>query len=850
MAGQALRIASVFVDFKSNDAQFQEAAKKTKTAVNRLNREMRPLIRTVKRMAVAMTAMAGGFAYATRNVAEQIDQMAKFSRASRGTIRDMQVLKRAAGLQGIAFDKLQVSMKRMDVALGSLADGTAGTLVSDNWEKMGLSIEEVINLPLEKRLSTILTAINDHVPAAERASTATALFGARMAGLMLQLSQGGVIERATKEIEAYGGALSEAQKIGVEAANDAIDEITHAFEVLSWQLVARHAPAIRRWAERITDAMKEGGKFREVMERLSATGTFLVNTITNLTLVLNRWINRTTVSIATVGGLLLLIGKAVKAFIAFRNAIVASGLVIAAMTTGVAGVLKIMAALGLAIATTKAVMMTLDDEANDHNVTMSRMNDNYNALIETLDRAKGALKGVWQETVRATHATLDQMEVELERRAAMLGRSDEYQEVLAQIEQTKKEEADARRDLQAVQADTGIGFGMPSALAAQRRDAVDAQRRAALQRIEEAKARRAGFEADLAARKGEIEREEKELADIRKRVQQRIMAEETRITPIKKEIDSSLIANKDTVWGPIGLRPQDRNFDVSNRDTVWGPIGLRRPDEEKKADEIDHEAAIAMMKRLEDANPFTQTSTFTKLRALQREYDGIYQEIESFGPLYANLANIAEKAHATAVRHAMGITTMREEMVMLADSMKDRLRGTMDAVVDDFFDGTKKAGDAWRSLMRQIVKDAIWMRARSALSTIGNTVFGGIGSSLFPSAPIPGTNPGIAAGGAPGIPSFARGGRHRGGPAWVGENGPEIVDFDGPAQIYDAATSRRMGNSVAVDMRLSGDVSSIADQIRNQIGAAAGPLAQQMMGMVNEQIRTGDTRQLIRGATA
>ena len=850
MAGLALRIASVFVDFKSNDAQFQEAAKKTRTAVNRLRREMRPMIQTAKRLGIAVTAMGGGFAYATRRIAEQIDQMAKFSRASRGTIRDMQILKRSAGLQGIAFDKLQVSMKRMDVALGTLADGTAGTLVSDNWAKMGLSIEEVINLPLEKRLRVILTAINDQVPAAERAATATALFGARMAGLMLQLSQGGVIERATKEIEAYGGALTEAQKIGVEAANDAIDEITHAFEVLSWQLVARHAPAIRRWAERITDAMKEGGKFRVMMERMSSAGTFLVNTITNLTLVLNQWINRTTASIAAFGALLIVIGKTVKMVIAIRNAVVASGLVIAALTTGVGGVLKIMAALGLAVAGTRAVMMTLDDTADDHNTTISKMNDNYSALVETLDRAKGALRNVWQETVRATQANLDQMEVDLERRAAQMGRSEEYQEILAGIAQAQKDEAQAQKELVRAQTEMdALGFMNPRAVTAQRKSAIDEARHGALAAVEAARARREAFEGQLAARKAEIEKEEQELADIRKRVQMKIMEEETRTKPIKREVDSFLMSNKDTVWGPIGLRPQDRDLDVSNRDTVWGPIGLRTGEEGGEGP--DHARAAQLRRRFEDSNPLIQSSTFSKLRALHREYADIRKEITALGPTYASLQGMADKAFQAAKRHAMGITFVTEEAVMLADSIKDRMQNVVGDMVDDFFDGTNKMSESFRRMTRQIVKDMIWMRARSALSAVGNTVFGGIGSTLFPSPGLPGTNPGVALGGPHTIPQFASGGRHMGGPAWVGERGPELVDFDGPATIYDAGTSRRMANRVDVSMRLSGDVSAIADQIRNQIGAAAGPLAQQIMGSVNEQIRNpSDTRRLIRGATA
>ena len=728
MAGKDLRVGSVFVDYKSNDAQFQAAAKRSRTAINKLRREMRPLVQTAKRLALAFTGVAAASAYASRRVAQQIDQMAKFSRAMRGTIKDMQILNRAAGLQGIEFQKLQVSLKKLDVVLGQISDQTAYKLITDQWDKLGLAIEDVINLPLEQRVKVILDAINQYVPAAERAATASALFGSRNAAMILQLGGGGALQRAAREVEDYGGALTEAQKIGVEGFNDAVDELQHAVQTFSWQLVARHAPAMRRWAERMAEGLKEGGRLREILERVARAAEFSVKLFTNLIDVLDRWINETTQSIAVMAGLALAFSKIAKMIIAFRNALAASGVVIAAMTAGLGGIITLLASLGLGVVGTQAVLKTLNEEADDHNVTLSKMNDNYNALIETLDRAKGSLKGVWEETVRATQANLDQMEIDLERRAAEMGRSDEYQKILEGIAQAEKEEAQARRDLAGAQADGSIGFGMPSALAAQRRDAVDAQRRAALQRIEEAKARKASFESDLSARKAEIDREEKELADIRAGIQKRI-AQQTERAPATAEERTFDVSGRDTQWGPIGLRPgAGRDLDVSNKDTVWGPIGLRRADGGQGP---DHARAAQLRRRFEDSSPLVQTGTFEKLRALHREYAEIRKEITALGPTYAHLQTMADQSFQAAKRHAMGITFVREEMVMLADSVKDRMRGVVDAAVDDFFDGTKKIGDSWRRLMRQLVKDAIWMRARSALSTVGNTIFGGIGSTLF-----------------------------------------------------------------------------------------------------------------------
>lgn len=876
MAGKSLRVGSVFVDYKSNDAQFQAAAKRTRTAVNKLKREIRPMIQTVKRLTVVFAGLAAGSGYAAKRIADQIDTLTKFSRSVRGTVKDMQILSRAADLQGIEFSKLQVSLKKFDVVLGQLSDGTAYKLITDQWDKLGLKVEDVINLPLEERVRVIIDAMNRYVPAAERAATASALFGSRNAGMILQLAKGGAIQRATREIEEYGGALTETQKIGVEGFVDALGELQHAIQVFSFQVVAKHAPAMRRWAERVADGLKEGGRLRSMFERIARAGAFLVETITNMVEITDKYITETTTTIAKLGLLAVAIGKITRMVMAFRNAILAAGIVTATLAGGLPGLVLALGSLAAGFVAVEAIMKTLDDGAADHNVTLSKMNDNYTALVETLDRAKDGMKGVWQETVRATQASLDQMDVELEQRAARLGRSEEYQDILKGIAQAEKDEAQARADLEGAQADTSIGFGIPGALKKQRQDAVDAQRRAALARIEEAKARRASFEATRQQRWGEIEREEQELADIRRKVQGQIAEKEER--EIKKDAapaphgglaaqygyQRSRALAAATAEGQGGLAAQygyqrsramaaavraaTRRADISNKDTVYGPIGLRKtggegPDMNRIAD---------LQRQFADDNPFVKTDTYEKLRNLRIEYAAIRQEIAALGPQYANLGLRAEQSFEAAKRHAMGVTLVTEEMIMLADSVKDRMRGVVDSAVDDFFDGTKKMGDAWRSLMRQIVKDAVWMRARSMFSAIGNQVFGGIGTSLFPTAAIPGANPGVALGGPPGIPSFAQGGQHEGGWARVGENGPELAYFNGPARIYDAAASRgMMKGQVDVNMALSGDVSAIADQIRNQIGAAAGPLAQQIMAGVQEQIRTpSDTRRAVRGAVA
>jgi molybdopterin converting factor small subunit len=82
-----------------------------------------------------------------------------------------------------------------------------------------------------------------------------------------------------------------------------------------------------------------------------------------------------------------------------------------------------------------------------------------------------------------------------------------------------------------------------------------------------------------------------------------------------------------------------------------------------------------------------------------------------------------------------------------------------------------------------------------------------------------------------GIPARARGGLTS-GMTWVGEEGPELVDFRGAAHVYDAATSRRMaadgsasGNAIEA---LRAEVAALHQSVRAgdaQIAANTGKVA-------------------------
>jgi phage-related protein len=115
------------------------------------------------------------------------------------------------------------------------------------------------------------------------------------------------------------------------------------------------------------------------------------------------------------------------------------------------------------------------------------------------------------------------------------------------------------------------------------------------------------------------------------------------------------------------------------------------------------------------------------------------------------------------------------------DRYNDSVRDGAETVADLFtsiVDGSKSAVEALADLLAQLAQVQI-QKAFLGLAE-GGGFFGSAFSSLGSALSVPvGTN-------AQGTDFW------RGGLTWVGEQGPEIVNLPRGAQVFDAATSRRM----------------------------------------------------------
>jgi hypothetical protein len=106
---------------------------------------------------------------------QTVDAQAKLAQSLGTTVASIQTLERAGELAGVSMSGIEQATKDLTRRLSQAAAGTGPA--ADALDRLGLSANELIALPLDQRVGAINAAIESFVPAAERAAVAGQLFG-------------------------------------------------------------------------------------------------------------------------------------------------------------------------------------------------------------------------------------------------------------------------------------------------------------------------------------------------------------------------------------------------------------------------------------------------------------------------------------------------------------------------------------------------------------------------------------------------------------------------------------------------------------------------------------------------
>lgn len=281
--------SDIFVRFGADIDPLKRGTKEASTSLEKFGESTKKTSANLAKMA-AVAAVAGAAigVKLVKDSLQAIDAQAKLARQLGTSSASMATLDRAAEMSGISMKSIEAGAKNLEVAMGEAAQGT-GTAV-DTLDRLGLSVSDLEGMSLDQKLLTVNQALNENVPAAERAAAASDLFGKKAGFAISQLTPEGIAE-AKRQMEGFGLAISDVDAAKIEAANDAMSSIGKAVEGVSQQVTIALAPILEELALHFQEAAIESGGFKEqavaAVEGVATAVGFMGNAFTGIELIID-----------------------------------------------------------------------------------------------------------------------------------------------------------------------------------------------------------------------------------------------------------------------------------------------------------------------------------------------------------------------------------------------------------------------------------------------------------------------------------------------------------------------------------------------------------------------------------
>jgi hypothetical protein len=255
---------------------------------------------TIAAAAAGAAVVAAGAAM-IRSGLQTIDQTAKLAQSLDTTVESLQVLERAADLSGVSMGNVEQATVQLTRRLSQAAAG-AGPAV-DALDRLGLSVSELQNLPLDQRIALIQDRLAEFVPEAERAAVASQLFGDRAALVFTRIDTA-TLRQATADVNDFGIVVSEQDADQIERTNDAISRLGLIWRGVSNQLAVAAAPALEAVADALAAMARTTGPLGSAIQGLfESIGRLTIYAVTFAGVMAGRWVAGLVAATFSVSGL-------------------------------------------------------------------------------------------------------------------------------------------------------------------------------------------------------------------------------------------------------------------------------------------------------------------------------------------------------------------------------------------------------------------------------------------------------------------------------------------------------------------------------------------------------------------
>lgn len=248
---------------------------------------------------------------------QTVDAQAKLAQSLGTTVASIQTLERAGELAGVSMSGIEQATKDLTRRLSQAAAGTGPA--ADALDRLGLSASDLIALPLDQRVGAINAAIEDFVPAAERAAVAGQLFGEEGSIAMSRIDTA-TLRQATEDVLAFGVVVSEQDADQIERTNDAISRLGLIWRGVSNQLAVAAAPALEAVANALASVARTTGPVGIAITALfDNIGRLTTYAATFAAVMAGRWVAGMAAAVLSVRGL-------ATALVFLRGALIRTGI--------------------------------------------------------------------------------------------------------------------------------------------------------------------------------------------------------------------------------------------------------------------------------------------------------------------------------------------------------------------------------------------------------------------------------------------------------------------------------------------------------------------------------------------
>lgn len=279
----AIQIGELFVRIGAETSSLQKGFLNAELSTKNLEAGFKK-IKAAAPYAVAAVAAVGAALVVNlvKNTMASIDAQAKLARQLDTTIQGLATLQLAGAYAGIETQQMNKMLERLNINLGEASDKASPA--AEALKRLGLSAKDLGEMNADEKISAIMTALKDSVPATDQAAVLNDLLG-KVGQRLLNLDPE-TIAQAAREVEALGLAVSEKDAQTIERAGDAIYTLTQVFQGMANKITTRLGPVIEGVAVALKDwAIESRGfedTFNDVVKAFLWATKWIANTVWGL----------------------------------------------------------------------------------------------------------------------------------------------------------------------------------------------------------------------------------------------------------------------------------------------------------------------------------------------------------------------------------------------------------------------------------------------------------------------------------------------------------------------------------------------------------------------------------------